>query len=397
MAILARLTTFSTSAAGRLLIGTRLALVTAISVVLIALSIAPSIYAEPSSDSPPRVSIIGTEATDPTEIRTAVTEYVERIESSDGRAADVADLAYEIERHLRANGFASASVDYRMVALSEAGERVVVRTAARWNEVEIVEMLVHEGKKTYFGTFQFTGNNHFSSNELVEQVPIVSTIPGTAPVTFDEGRLRNAVNRISNKYILAGFADVEVGPVERTVRDEDQRVFIDVVIPIAEGARYTITDVGLRTDRVPRELERPLDDDLGIVGMVYFPRRAEIGASRIRTTLGRLGYRPRVEYESDLSTEGEARITYNVEIGRRRVFTSLRIRETDGEVLRTSTRLIRRAVPFQTGDPIDLIEIEQLESRLYELGTFALVDIEEVPLGDHETERGGPQPTRIDI
>lgn len=323
----------------------------------------------------------------------AVAEPVREIERGEGVAADVADIAYTMEQILRGDGYAEARVDYAMFRISQAGTRVQVRTAARWPEVVRVEFTVVPGKKTYFGSFTFTGNARFSNEELREQIPIAATsaalngesLPPITSVPYQAGRVRRFLRRIENKYVLDGYAEVVVGPATEQIRDDDTARYIDLTIPIVEGPRYTIEEVSVVAPNVPDDLTRSLPDGLGLIGKPFFPRQTAVGESTIRGVLGDAGYRPEISATTTRDNDGTVSIEYHVDAATRVILRDITVRSIDGEALRTRDRFVKRLSPFRRGDAISLSAVEQFENRLYDLGIFALVDITETVVG---TESG---------
>ena len=85
-----------------------------------------------------------------TDLRREVADEIKRLESGDGRAADVADIAYTMEQHLRGNGFARAAVEYRMFRVATDGTAEPVRTASGWPDVRNIEFQISPGKQTFF-------------------------------------------------------------------------------------------------------------------------------------------------------------------------------------------------------------------------------------------------------
>ncbi|MDA3951849.1 MAG: BamA/TamA family outer membrane protein [Spirochaeta sp.] len=333
-----------------------------------------------------------------TELRREVADEIQRIEGGDGRAADVADIAYTMEQHLRGNGFAEAVVEYRMFGVSPDGTREAVRTAAKWLDVRYVEFQVSPGKKTFFGTFSFEGNSYFSDQRLRDQIPIAETLSAASAIPFELSRVRSAVRRIENMYTLVGFADVRVGPSEQQNREEPDAVFVDITIPISEGVRYTITDVQVVAPGIPSAIQANLMNGIGIKGSAFYSRKIVEGETEIFSILGNEGYRPEISATTSRdSTTGSVEVRYDVEAGPQYILGEVHVRGRSDSPLRTRERFIRRMVPLSPGDVLRSDALEVMENRLYDLGVFSLIGISEEPQDGGEPEEAVPADLIVSI
>lgn len=330
------------------------------------------------SDSP-IVELLGTEDQLTSQIRSTNQESLTLLESGDARAADVADTAYRIEQFLRQEGYAAAEVEYRMYRIDDTGSRIEVRTASEWSSVQQIEFRVTAGKKTYFGTFRFQGNEYFSDEELRGLTPRPSALPNQTPIPYQQSRVDSTLRRITEKYTLAGFNDIDIGPVSTSERETERSMLIDVEIPIREGFRYTISTVEVIVEGLPGTIRSQLNSGLGIRGAPYYPRQEIVGESRITAILGDFGYRPEIQTEAKFSDDGTVTVAYSVNTGPQRRLRAINIESQDGDPLRTHTRFISRLAPFSAGDLLSVSEIESFEERLYRLGVFSLVEITETP------------------
>jgi outer membrane protein insertion porin family len=330
-----------------------------------------------------RVVITGVPEAIQNDVRAVIDDAIETIESGGGKAADVADSAYAVEQFLRDQGYAGARVEYKMYRITAPGTRVQVRTAAEWPSVRRVEFLVTAGRKTYFGTFRFVGNEHFTDEELAQQMPAGSeagaqALPaGRTLIPYRKNRIDSALRRIRDKYTLAGFIDAEVGPFAATPRDEGGARFIDIEIPIDEGVRYGITSVDVVVSGVPPAVTAQLQDGLGLIDAVYFPRQVVVGETRVIRILGDAGYRPEVDAETSLSENGQVSIVYRVTPGPLHLFGRLGVSSRSNESLRTRPRFITRLAPFEPNEIVTTSDLQSFENRLYSLGIFSFVDITE--------------------
>jgi outer membrane protein insertion porin family len=343
----------------------------------------------------PVVTIEGTDRLTRETLRSLVSREIRDIEAGRAVAADVVDIAYTMEQHLRDEGFASAVVNYGMFRIGPEGAREQVRTAREWDTVQRIEYVVETGKKTYFGTFRFEGVTHFSIPEIREQIPLASGVNTVAPIPFEEPRVRNAVRRLEDMYRLAGFMDARVGPATRQSREETDAVFVDIVIPVEEGNRYTISDVSVTAPEAPEHLQAGLSKGLSILGEPYFPRQVVVGEVEIRRILGVEGYRPEIQSDTRYSDSGEARIHYRVRTGPSRILGDLFLEAEDD--LRTRESFIEQLLPLRRGEPIDTTALEEFEDRLYGLGVFSFIDIQEEPRDSGDDRNGVTTDLRVTV
>ncbi|MFP4153293.1 MAG: outer membrane protein assembly factor [Alkalispirochaeta sp.] len=350
---------------------------------------------ETPHDAGREVQIFGVSDEIARELQEEVAELIGPIEEGEGRAADVADIAYTMEQNLRRRGFPDARVEYRMFRTTGDRDSQPVRTATGWPNVRIVVFNITTGPLTYFGTFSFSGNDHFTDDELHRYVP-VGGAPGADAVRdpFEEQRLNRVLRRIENAYLLEGYIDATVGPVVETVRHAEDAQFIEISIPIEEGTRYHVQAIMIDAPELPRSVRSELEP-LSILGGVYFPRQAVVGETEIRHTLGLWGYRPEITYTTELDPTGNATIRYTVETGAPRTFRNLVVTGDRDDALRTRRRFVERLLPFEEGDTLDVLKVESFEERLYGLGVFSFIDITEDPREDEE--EGAPIPTDLNL
>ncbi len=343
----------------------------------------------------PVVTIEGADRVIRETLRSKVSREIRDIEVGRAVAADVADIAYTMEQHLRKEGYASATVEYGMFHIGPEGTREQIRTAREWATVQRVEYFVSTGKKTYFGTFSFEGVHHFPDSEVREQIPLVSGVSTVTPIPFEASRVRNAVRRAEEMYRFAGFADAGVGPPIQEYREEAEAMFVDVIIPVEEGQSYSISDVTVTALEMPEHLRSELSEGLTIRGAPYFPRQVVVGEVEIRRILGVEGYRPDIRSDVDLSESGEATINYTVRTGPPRIMGNIVFQAE--EELRTRQSFLEQLLPLRQGDPINTTAMEEFEDRLYSLGLFSFIDIQEEPREDFPAEARVPTDLRVTV
>lgn len=113
-----------------------------------------------------------------------------------------------------------------------------------------IHYYITEGPRVKVGGVSFSGNRHFSSKYLREN--IATSLPGILALfsntsgVFKESELKTDIERISSLYYDAGFIRAKVGPPEIEFSSAQNKVFVH--IPIEEGPRYRISNISVSGD-----------------------------------------------------------------------------------------------------------------------------------------------------
>ena len=140
---------------------------------------------------------------------------------NDGREADLADAAFQMELAYRAEGHAFAAVTY---ALTDREE--ILRGTIR----------IDEGPQVWLGEITFPGRSEAPAEALEALVLSPKGFFGSQELPlFVEAQVDAGAARIRDFYLARGFLDVTVGDPRLDFAQDRRRV--RVAIPIDEGSR----------------------------------------------------------------------------------------------------------------------------------------------------------------
>ncbi len=135
----------------------------------------------------PEIRIIGNEEISESRLRQVASRELGTFADGSGRPADLADAAYVMESWIREQGYPTATVTFRMIDVRPEGGQTLVRSAAEWDQVDLVEFVIEEGRKAILGEVRFPGASAFDEDRLREFVPrggLSAALPPTGGVTF---------------------------------------------------------------------------------------------------------------------------------------------------------------------------------------------------------------------
>lgn len=345
----------------------------------------------------PEIDIPEVEGASSRELRRVARRELRRVRSGDGGPMDLADAAYVMENHLRQQGYPRAFVSFSMYQTTDNGD-VEVRRADEWARVGRVVFSVRPGRRALVGRLTFSGVTVFSLDRVREFFPESGA---DEPQPFYRPRFTTAMREVSRLYILEGYADVEVGPLSVTEREESGRLYYDIEIPVTEGSFHLISEIRVSAPGFETEVLESLAAETRLKDRKYFPRQAATGAIRIRNVLGQDGYEAQVDYQVEFVPDrapGSASgviIRYDVEPGPPLVVRDIIVESRNQEVLRTRPGFIRSFVPLEAGDVMNLDDLNRTENRLYALGLFRFVDI--APEYEEDDAVDGDSPVAADI
>ncbi len=253
----------------------------------------------------------------------------------------------------------------------------VTASEERVDDRLIVRLQIEPGERATLTRVEFEGNETFSDERLGR---LMLTTPrrllSRGSGRLVESELSEDLQNLRSFYALEGFDAARVGPpsVEATgPPGSTGSSELTLTVPIVEGPRRMIADVELYgvtvidADRLRDELPvRP--------GGPFHRLLVESGIERIRTRLEEAGYRSAIvtaEIEWN-DSESVARVIFRVLEADRSTADAVLVRGNR----RTPTRLVRRFLGLQPGDPISNARILEVQRRLYRLGVFSRVDVE---------------------
>jgi outer membrane protein insertion porin family len=257
----------------------------------------------------------------------------------------------------REKGYYNAKIEYELEPLGE--KRVGVRYQ------------IDEGSRLYIRNIEFLGNEYYSDWKLRRELEtktrgILSWVTDTGILKKDV--LNNDVESIQQFYYNNGFIHSRVGEPQVEI-DEDG---INIKIPVVEGPRFEVGEVGVDGDLIYEKEE--IIDELKIRKEKYFNReimRQDVGT--IRDMYANKGYAlVRIKPESlEHADKAVVDIIYQIEKNVLVSFERVSIMGND----KTMDKVIRRELEFNEGDLFSAEKLRQSNVNLYKLGYFDDVEL----------------------
>lgn len=270
----------------------------------------------------------------------------------------------KIEDYYFGYGYPDVMVTHRMQGTDKPGVADLV-------------FVVDEGGKSEVRKIRFEGNHSIDSKTLRKEM---KTKPkGLFSFLSKSGRyeveqLDEDVEAVLDYYRNKGYLRVS-SPGVRREPVKDGRV--DLVIPINEGAKYTVKGVafGKMTVFTSEELYPALTL---AAGKPYSAKRMRDDITMIRSYYGSRGYAD-ATVTPDIRNAGpnEVNVIYRITEGKRYRVGRVNI---SGNV-KTQDRVIRREIPLKPGDYFNSVELETTDARLTNMRYFNDVQVGASPAG----------------
>jgi outer membrane protein insertion porin family len=287
--------------------------------------------------------------------------------------------AHQIESAYRERGYHFATVEPR---------------EAQDGDVRVIRFVIDEGPRVTVESVAFTGNATIPDKALAEQI---ETSP---PGLFHRGLFRQDVLDRDVGVLLAylrseGHVEATAGPPE--VHFSDDRTRARVAIPIFEGPRLTVGAVTIEGARAAtaREVEAAVPFK---PGAPWEPRRAEDGQRAIESFYATRGYHgAAIRYET-IRQDSTIDVRYDVEEGQRTRIGRVLLRG----LLRAREDVVRRILPFESGDVLVPGKLLDGQRRLGELAAFDSVSVDPlrpppIPFADVEVTLRERKPWHLDF
>jgi len=313
---------------------------------------------EPEESGPPPlpVELAGNEGVSARDLEFAARRELRSFQEKGRRAADLADAAYAMELALRREGYAHASVSFRMEHSEEAPERVVFEIA--------------EGPRTRIASLSFPGQSAFPGD-------LARFFPGGEDAVFRQADVDGGAAEIERAYLLAGYRDVEVAPPR--VEWNADRTAAAVTIPITEGEQHLVVEAVFEGE-VPPDLRAEIEK--GLLGKPYYARLPAEAAARLRAHFFDRGHQ-QAEAEAKAELDGtRVTIRLRAEPGPQYRLREFRIEGTE----RTRKRFVRTRIPLKKGDVLAQDQIDRGVDHLYDSGIFRTVRVRPDGLTPEEAE-----------
>lgn len=261
-----------------------------------------------------------------------------------------------IEAYYQGYGYPDVTVTHRTQGTGQEGLSDLI-------------FVIDEGTKNEIRKIRFEGNQTFTDPELRKEMKVkekgwFSWL--TKSGRFESDQLDNDLDAILDYYRSKGYLRAS-SPGIRREPVADGRV--DLVIPINEGERYTVTGVGFGRMSVFKAEE--LYPALTLNGNdAYSSTKMRADITMIRSYYGSRGYADAL-VTPDIRDAGpnQVSITYRITEGSR--FRVGRV-NIEGNT-KTQDKVIRREVPLKPGDMFNSVELETTKARLENLQYFGAV------------------------
>ncbi len=244
-----------------------------------------------------------------------------------------------------------------------------------------VVLRIEPGQELRLRSVAFTGQETFSGERLSD---LVKTSPRSL-LALGSGRLIDEdldedVKNLSRFYQLEGFGKVEIGPPQIREQNGD----LDLTIPIREGPRMRVVDLGLDgleeldADTVRASLRLK-------AGGPFHPFLLDQSLESLRAAYRDRGYSAaQVSARQDWNPDHTlVDLTFESLPGSRTVLDRVIVRGNQ----RTHSDVIRRTLDASPGEPVSERRALEIERDLYRLGVFSSVDVQLTRAGLEETTR----------
>ena len=288
--------------------------------------------------------------------RAADTELAAFIQN-DGREADLADAAFQMELAYRAEGYAFAEAAYDLVVRDTALQAVI---------------RIEEGPQVALTEITFPGRSEVPAEALEALVLSSGGLFGAQDFRpFVRARIDAGAARIRDFYLARGYLDVTVGEPRLDFAEDRRRV--QVALPIDEGRRYRLTALKFSGDLPQAAADdlRALRDEL--LGTPYNRSQRLVVSSRLEEIYGNLGYADMLATLEEERLPPPRGILLTAEITSGEVVTIEAVNVAGNA--KTSTAFIRRRVQLEPGDRYSLTARRESFRTLYRTGLFTRVDL----------------------
>ncbi len=278
--------------------------------------------------------------------------------------ANVLEARRNIEKYYQGYGYPDVTVEHRIQPTGQPGKADLI-------------FVINEGSKNEVRKIRFEGVTAFTTAELKKEM---KTKPKnwlswlTKAGRFESDQLANDLDAILDYYRSKGYLRVSSPGIRREPVGDGR---VDIVIPIAEGEKYTVAGVGFGRVTVfkPEELYPALTL---LAGDAYSSKKMRADTTMIRSYYGSRGYADAM-VTPDIRDAGPNRvaITYRITEGTRFRVGKVNIQ---GNV-KTKDKVIRREGTLQPGDWFNSVELETTKARLTNLNYFSDVQVTGTPAG----------------
>ncbi|HEX2570566.1 MAG TPA: POTRA domain-containing protein [Polyangia bacterium] len=322
---------------------------------------------------------------------------------------ELVESARELHRYYQTNGYLEAQVEYVHQRRREADTN---------EDVHDITFLIKEGPELRVAGVDFvseTGEGLHIDSETLQRQIVTKKFPIIGRIGLGEGgyvtsvQLAQDVEKLAAFYRSKGFMRAQVrGEIVRDRRafgsagvlgadvaagwPEDQRIYVRFYID--EGTVVTLARLEFRFQgphgRDNEELKRVLKESAGVAEKLpYVPEQLSAGLKRIVQLYATSGHPYATLTPREVSAaEFGGTVPADAATAPNRLYVIVEVDEGPavrfGEILvrgnfRTAEWVIRRDLPFQTGDLYDISKIDQATRNLQNHQVFNSVRVTSVP------------------
>ena len=278
--------------------------------------------------------------------------------------ANIVEAKRNIEKYYKGYGYPDVTVTSKIQPTGKQGKADLI-------------FVIDEGSKYTIRKIRFDGNYAFTDPELSKEMKTkpkswLSWLTKSGRIETDQ--LDTDLDAVLDYYKSKGYLRVS-SPGIRREPVADGRV--DLVIPIVEGAKYTVAGVGFGKMTVFKPEELYPATTL-VANDAYSSKKMREDITMIRSYYGSRGYAD-AQVSPDIRDAGPNRvsITYRITEGTR--FRVGRV-NVQGNT-KTKDKVIRRLSTLQPGDWFNTVELETTRSRLVNLDYFNDPQVSGTPAG----------------
>ena len=277
---------------------------------------------------------------------------------------EILEARRNIEKYYQGYGYPDVLVTHRIQSSGQPGLSDLI-------------FVIDEGSKNEIRKIKFEGNYAFTDLELRKEMKVkpkgwFSWL--TKSGRFESYQLDTDLDAVLDYYRSRGYLRVSSPGIQRNPVGDGR---VDLVIPIVEGDKYTVSGVafGKMTVFTPEELYPALTLN---AGDAYSSTKMRADITMIRSYYGSRGYAD-VRVDPDIRDAGpnKVNIIYQITEGSR--FKVGRVNISGNT--KTQDKVIRREVPLQPGDMFNSVELETTKARLENLQYFSNVQVNGSPGG----------------
>ncbi len=276
--------------------------------------------------------------------------------------AEILQARRNIEEYYQGYGYPDVVVSHRVQPTNRPGHADLI-------------FVIEEGTKNEIRNIIFKGNDSFTDLELRKEMDIkekgfFSWL--TKSGRFESDQLDDELDKVLDFYRSRGYLRASSSGIMRQPVKDGR---VDLIIPIREGSKYTVANVGFGKLSVfkPEELYPALTLN---AGDGYNSKKMRADIKMIRSYYGSKGYADAM-VSPDIEDAGpnKVKITYNVTRGSKYRVGRVNIAGNT----KTKDKVIRRELPLQPGDMFNTVELETAKSRIQNLQYFSSVQTTSSP------------------